>query len=183
MARAVSGAKIVFYVLAVVLGLGVLAGTPLPRKLGYTPMTVASGSMEPTIPTGSVVLVDTVDAASIKVGDVITYKSNKTFTTHRVIKLVSTDTGPAFQTQGDANATPDPTPITPDLLEGRVMFHIVGAGYFVQFVGSPVGKLLALIVIGVSYAALSVGDRLKKKGATPEPAPAATASEQPNAKP
>src|SRR5205823_7473773 len=53
--------------------LGLLAITIGPRLLPYQALIVRSGSMPPTIPTGSVVFYTKIDSAKVKVGDVIVF--------------------------------------------------------------------------------------------------------------
>ena len=47
----------------------------LPRALGYQIYDVVSGSMEPTIPVGSLVLVEPFDAADLEEGDIVAYSA------------------------------------------------------------------------------------------------------------
>ena len=56
----------------------------VPDFLGYKPFIVLSGSMEPSIMTGDMVFVKETDPDSLKVGDVIAYKSGSAVVTHRI---------------------------------------------------------------------------------------------------
>ncbi|HSW84998.1 MAG TPA: signal peptidase I [Candidatus Saccharimonadales bacterium] len=100
--------------------------------LGYRSLAVASGSMKPAIPIGSMVLVHRVPDNSLKVGDVITYtslKDNKKTITHRIIKSYKLDGKvPAYVTKGDSNQYPD-TPIVAGMVKGKVVWHIPYLGH------------------------------------------------------
>lgn len=81
----------------------------LPRLFGIVPFVVQSSSMEPAIPTGSVVFVDTKDT-DVKEGDIITYSlstgnNSGVFVTHRVYKI--DDENNLIQTKGDNNDNAD----------------------------------------------------------------------------
>jgi signal peptidase I len=79
----------------------------LPYRTSY----VLTGSMTPTMPVGSLVLTQRVDASEVAVGDVITFNDPRQpgrEVTHRVAAIESTPDGPVIVTKGDANADPDP---------------------------------------------------------------------------
>ncbi len=59
------------------------------RLLGFTPLYVMSGSMEPAFHVGSLIFVQKTDPAAIQVGDPITYTLNEAgeYSTHRVIAI------------------------------------------------------------------------------------------------
>src|SRR3990167_3351690 len=94
----------IFYTIfvALVVGIsGLLLGSMLPIPGNIEVKIVKSGSMEPAIPTGSVVMVR--PSVSYAVGDVITFgKDTKTDipTTHRIVAMNADNT---FTVKGDAN--------------------------------------------------------------------------------
>ena len=124
---------------------------------------VLSGSMEPTMSPGDVVVVDGVDPADVEEGDVITFATaeNQPPTTHRVIDTVETEYGQGFQTKGDANEDPDQSLVRPQQIVGEVEFVIPYVGHVVNFVNTPVGFAslviapLALLAISEFYAIVS----------------------------
>lgn len=109
---------------------------------------VLSGSMEPSISTGDVVIVDGVDPANIEERDVITYLRNDadTPTTHRVVGINEEGGELSFVTQGDANDQPDASPVAASEVMGQVVFTIPYIGYVIEFVNTPTG-LIALVVV------------------------------------
>lgn len=125
-----------------------LAITSLPLNTGYRLFTVLSGSMEPEIKTGSVVLVK--DESDYYIGDIITFKSeedrnndNPSFTTtHRLIGIE--DDG--YQTKGDANDGPDGSLTDPNLVIGKVTLTSPYLGYIVNFAKTGEGLVLLIVV-------------------------------------
>ena len=121
-------------------------GTQLPFQPGYQMRIVETGSMSPTIPTGSVAFVS--PHSSYAVGDVITFKrvSDNEVVTHRIINA-SQNTGEfLYMVQGDANNAPDQKPVRPSEVIGSVWWSVPILGYILNFVRQPVGFA---IVVGV----------------------------------
>lgn len=138
----------------------------VPQVVGAShSYVVLSGSMQPTIAAGDVVVVDSVDADSIQEGDVITFEppsghqlEGAERITHRVIEVVEQEDGTYFRTQGDANEEPDQALVPADKVVGRVMFAIPKLGYVSQFAGSDQGLLLLVIVPAVLLIVSEVYD-------------------------
>ncbi len=84
-------------------------------RFGFETHPVLSGSMEPALPSGSVIVTHAVPVREITVGDTITFKSGETLVTHRVVGIVHKegDPTPWFVTKGDANSEPDANPVSP----------------------------------------------------------------------
>jgi signal peptidase len=114
---------------------------------GWKTEIVLSGSMEPSIPTGSVVVTRPVAPESIHVGDVIIYSFlyGPGLTTHRVVQVES-DNGLKFITKGDANRDADPNPVLPVQVGGIVALDIPYAGYLISSIRTPLGLLVCLII-------------------------------------
>ena len=83
-----------------------------PHVLDYRTSTMLTGSMEPGISPGDVVVTAAKPVSQVEVGDVITYQipvEDRRVETHRVIEVLhQRDGSVAVRTQGDANADPDP---------------------------------------------------------------------------
>src|SRR5581483_5593278 len=81
-----------------------LFGLPLASQaIGLKTYTVMSGSMEPAIHTGSVLVAQPVAPETLHVGDVIVYNlpNSHESVTHRIIEVKPGDNGkPAFVTRG-----------------------------------------------------------------------------------
>ena len=105
----------------------------IPRLFGVKPFVVLSGSMEPTIPTGSLVFVNTHDT-NVAVDDVITFSlavgSDKgVYVTHRVHAI---DESGLIQTKGDNNNDPDGW-LSKEAVTGTVVLHVPFLGLILDF--------------------------------------------------
>ncbi len=58
----------------------------LPNALGYEMYHVISGSMEPTLPVGSLIYVEILTPEEIQAEDIIAFRSEGTVITHRVLR-------------------------------------------------------------------------------------------------
>jgi signal peptidase len=110
---------------------------------------VLTGSMEPAISTGDVVVVQRVNPASVAVGDVIVFEraGRNVPTTHRVVERTTTSTGElGFVTKGDANEDPDSGVAAGSSLVGRVMLTIPFIGYVIEFANSSQGFIVLVLL-------------------------------------
>lgn len=138
----------------------------IPRLTGWVPLTVLSGSMEPGIPTGSLVAVERLegeaDVARIEVGDVITFLPNPddpTLVTHRVVSIGGmADGSPVFVTRGDANGSNDAAPVGATQVRGEVRYHVPYAGYLSTLLNVEQKQQGVIVLAGVLflYAGLQV---------------------------
>jgi signal peptidase len=124
--------------------------TFLAPHFGWRVDAVYSGSMEPHLKVGGVVVTRPAATEDIKVGDTITFHSplNKQLTTHRVI-AVADGSSPGFRTKGDANEDADPFIVPAQNVVGKVCLHIPYFGYATQFIKTPMGFLLTLCLPGL----------------------------------
>lgn len=156
---------------AFVVLVGVLA-IVVPAATGSTPMTVLTGSMSPTYPPGTLIIVKPVDAVDIHIGDSITYQiesGKPAVVTHRVVAITTaTDGAVSFQTKGDANNAVDEKSVIPEQIRGKVWYALPYLGYVNTAVnGEARGWLIPLIAIGlfvyVGYLAASgVASKMRK---------------------
>ncbi|PJC66081.1 signal peptidase I, partial [Candidatus Beckwithbacteria bacterium CG_4_9_14_0_2_um_filter_47_11] len=107
---------------------------------GWKLFTVQSGSMQPAISVGSLVLVK--PAGEYAVDEVITFKTGPAPTTHRINRI---EAG-VIITKGDANDTPDSEPVRPENIIGKVVLSLPYAGYPVTFAKSKEGFLLLIVI-------------------------------------
>jgi signal peptidase len=121
----------------------------LAKLLGYQPMGILSGSMEPAYNVGGLVFINTnANAEEIKVGDAIAYHlSEDTVVTHRVMAIDREQR--AFTTKGDANNAEDLAPVPFDNLIGKAVFHVPRAGYILMNLSTPKGFAAGAILIAV----------------------------------
>ncbi len=112
--------------------------------IGYHVDTVLSGSMEPAIGTGDLILVGPVATEDIRTGDVIAFIADKGLVCHRVAAVESNPL--RFRTKGDANEDPDVEPVTASQVEGKVLFGLPVLGFLARFARSTAGLILLIVV-------------------------------------
>jgi len=98
-----------------------------PSLFGYQVYVVQTGSMDPTLPIGSAILVKQLtDDYQLKVGDVITYNHNDSVITHRIVETVTGEDGILrYQTKGDnPENSPDPWTVAREDVRGVMVWHI-----------------------------------------------------------
>ncbi len=143
--------------------LAVIAVLLAPRFTGWRYGILRSGSMSPTMPTGSAIVVEPVGSRTLlHTGDVITFRSSDNpdlLVTHRIVQANAYEDGTiAYRTQGDANNAPDGWIVTPDQVVGRVIYHVPKVGLLVN---SLHNKFAFFLLIGLP-AALIVGMELRE---------------------
>ena len=94
----------------------------------YYAIAVASGSMEPKISKGDVVIVDK-NIKTIQEGDILAHKHDGKVIVHRVYRIVKDGDEYFVYTKGDANEDYDKYKITTDMFVGIVKFKIPLIGY------------------------------------------------------
>lgn len=117
----------------------------VPDFMGYKPFIVLSGSMEPEIMTGDMVLVRNTDAGNLQKGDVIAYKSGEAVITHRIIDVKTENGEVRYVTQGDANDSPDQTTVRPSDVEGIYQNRIPGMGNAAMFMQTTTGMIIFVV--------------------------------------
>jgi signal peptidase len=99
-----------------------------------------TGSMSPTIPAGSLAVVQQIPAADIRVGDVVTVdRRGRLPITHRVIAVSGSgdsDGERLVRLKGDANPVPDPSPYSVASVR-RVLFAVPGLAHPIAALNSP----------------------------------------------
>lgn len=138
----------------------------LAYSAGVTLIMFKTGSMSPTIPAGSVAIVQRMPASAVAIGDVVTVdREGELPVTHRI---TSVSPGPSAEERvvtmrGDANAADDPFPYTVDSVR-IVLFSVPGIATVVAGLGNP----LVLGGITVAAAALVVWAFWPRDGARRE---------------
>lgn len=105
---------------------------------------VRSGSMQPAISLGSLVLIKKID--NYNQGDIITFLNPKSLTTHRIVGIEETGGVPLYITKGDANETEDDFRVKKELVKGKVTLAIPYLGYPISFTKTLPGLILLIVV-------------------------------------
>jgi signal peptidase len=141
-----------------VLAVAIAVAYAVLGQLGYRAEPVLSGSMEPTLPVGSLAIVEKVPADQVERGDVVTFNTpgdDESLTTHRIVGIEREDGRSAYRTRGDANEVDDPWLIAQRGQMGRLVVDVPYAGYATRWLAQPeirtgvviVGAVLALLII------------------------------------
>ena len=150
---------------------GIANKNEVPSIGGNAPLIVLTGSMDPTIKAGDLIVTKKIDAKDVKVDDVISFfdpeGNGSSIVTHRVIGIEIDETSGEifFRTQGDNNDIADMTPVSEKNLVGRWEgTRFWGLGYVVLFTQSTVGiiVIIAVIVAGI-FVYMMIRKRIQDK--------------------
>lgn len=131
----------------VVIITALLVVSVFPIAGNFKILIVQSGSMEPTINTGGIVVVKPV--SQYVVGDVITFgpvSNGKTPTTHRIVDIRLQNGSPVYVTKGDANEDRDPQEVLAKHVLGKVFFDIPFLGYALAAAKTPMGFAVLVVI-------------------------------------
>ena len=139
----ISGLINTLLTIAVVVILPIVIFTLITSKTnkvwGIQSFIVLSGSMEPKIPTGSVIYTKT-EAGYLK-GDIIAFIQGGITITHRIVGYSSGE----FITKGDANNITDNNSVPKNKIVGKEVFLIPFLGYFIRFLATLQGFILLVM--------------------------------------
>ena len=116
----------------------------VPTLLGYEIYNVTSGSMEPTLPVGSVIYVEHVKPETIQSGDIIAYYVDAVVVTHRVVENRFVEG--VFVTKGDANEMEDIGNTRYRDFIGVVKYHFPFLGNYLMIYSNPITKIYLMIL-------------------------------------
>ena len=114
---------------AAVATLGLYVAGTIP----YRVYVVHTGSMSPTIPSGSAVIVE---QHRYRIGQVITFREHGETVTHRLVAVVADGTA---VTKGDANRSTDPWRVAPQNIVGGVVLAPHWLGFALVYLRTPPG--------------------------------------------
>ncbi len=144
-------------VLGGMIGLTALSNSNMTGSYHF--FLVQSGSMEPSIMTGDIIVVN--QQKQYKKNEAVTFTDNKgRRVTHRIVDIKNEGGKTIFLTKGDANRTSDNDSITADRVVGKVVLVVPKLGYLVAFSKSFWG----LIVLVLLPSTLIVVDEVVKIG-------------------
>lgn len=134
-----------------------------PSIAGYTLFRITTGSMEPTYPVDTLILVKKTAPSRIQTGDVISFYSSDppldgAVNTHRVTGVQTDGTHWSYKTKGDANNVEDAYGTGETALIGKVTGSSLFLGKLARLIVNP---LLFIPVILIPLAAMLVGNTIK----------------------
>lgn len=135
----------------VVVALSAKASGGEPTLFNHQVKVVKSGSMEPEIQTGSVILnkLPVSDTTYAK-GDIITFHYEDRLITHRIVDVKEVKGEEVYQTKGDNNNAPDTNYVSRENIKGKYSgFTIPKLGYMTKYATSKMGFSLLLFIPGL----------------------------------
>ena len=139
---------IVFLVAAIIVG-HLNKTKPVPF-FNYYFFTVLTGSMQDTLYPGDNIIVKKQD--NYKVGDIVTYKSDEVYVTHRITKI----NGKQITTKGDANTTEDPQYDRKNIL-GKFVYKSNLLNFMIN------NKIIIILIVIIVYLLEGIIKKSNKK--------------------
>lgn len=117
---------------------------------GFKFLNILTGSMTPTMPVNTVVVVKKIPIDQVELGDVITFKMGDSNVTHRVVEINNSGRNTVLYTQGDAaqNQGSRET-VTEDNFVGVVVFHIPYLGVLLNLIKDNIIIITVCIVLAL----------------------------------
>ncbi len=148
------------------------------RATGHRSLTVLSGSMEPMIATGDIVVTKRISPDQARIGQVVSFRDptgEQRLIIHRVRRIRDEGSTWRFTTRGDANNTFERWSVPANGTIGRVWLRIPKLGYLLAQTRTPAARI-ALVVIPALLVGLMELTRLWRPRRRPTTAPAPRAS-------
>lgn len=128
-------------------GLGL--SVTVPALFGHRVLTVLSGSMQPALSTGDIVINDEISPLDARVGDIVTFRDpedESRLVTHRVRRIRISGSTAFFETKGDVNNTVERWTVDSGGTIGRVEYRIPRLGFVASRVSGHFVRLVLIVV-------------------------------------
>lgn len=156
--------------LVVIIGIGYVIFNYVPFIAKYDHYVIVTGSMEPVIMTGDIVIVDSdVDPEELTPGQIIAFKvdldlnGTDEIVVHYLYSITDVDGVTIYKTKPEVSNQVDPWSLTIDDIVGTHVFTIQKIGPLILFVQSTIGKVVLVIDIIIVYALMEMFSSKKKK--------------------
>lgn len=110
----------------------------LPKIFGYSDVVVVSGSMEPTLEIGDLLIIH--EQKKYDIDNIVTFQGDTRLVTHRVVEVA----GSLYTTKGDSNNVNDTPQTAITEIQGKMVLRLRGIGNIVFFLKSPFGMLVVI---------------------------------------
>jgi signal peptidase len=125
--------------------------------LGFRPSIISSGSMTPTLQVGDVIITVEASPNDIKIGDIIQYSGENEIIAHRVVDIQQEGGTQYFITKGDDNNAPDPEPVSPSQVIGKLIFTIPKLGWISIAIKTFFTEIITFFTTNLAYAFTTFG--------------------------
>ena len=148
--RMATGLLVLSLVLAALVGAAALAG--------FRGEVILTGSMEPALSPGDLIVVDSVAASQLRPGDIVSFRDDRGVPiTHRVIEVRTRRNGDlAMTTRGDTNTASERWTTRPDATVGRHAATLPALGRVTNWTSTPVGRMLVFGALGLLLAGVAL---------------------------
>lgn len=131
-----------------------------PSFFGIKTYVIISGSMQPELNIGDIVIVKDI-SEELEKGDIISFRQGQTVVTHRISRIETIGEQKQYKTRGDNNNTEDSGTIKQELIEGKVVGKIPYIGKLTLLLQ---GKMSIIVILVILYIYISyIGKRKKRK--------------------
>ncbi|MBO5870301.1 MAG: signal peptidase I [Clostridia bacterium] len=145
---------VLFSVIISISSITAKANGGVPDLFGYSPFSVQTNSMYPTLSKGDYIFVEKCDAESLEIGDIITYftfiNGQRVVNTHRIVDIKINGSIIQYQTQGDNKET-NPEPDESLLSQGDIIGKFSGTkipvmGSVIDYLSTKMGFFLVILL-------------------------------------
>ena len=120
-----------------------------PCVFGIKTFVIISGSMEPSLEIGDVVVIKEFPKEELQKGDVISFRNGQSIITHRITDVIKEKNGKvSFETKGDNNNIKDKNYVKYDDVEGKMVGKIPFVGKVAILLKN---KLIIIIILMIFY--------------------------------
>lgn len=150
-----------FFIIIVIFAANIVYQTVIKKEtetyiFAFKPYIVLSGSMEPNLQIGDMVISKKTNEDEIKIGDIITFTdNNKNIITHRVVDIIIKDGKKLYQTKGDNNSSIDVGVISIENIKGKYSFKISKMGNLITKMITPTGLMIIILIVTIFYISTS----------------------------
>ena len=138
----------------------VLKPNETPSFLGIKTYVIVSGSMQPELDIGDIVVVKDIEENELQEGDIISFREGQSVVTHRIIEIENKDNQKQIKTKGDNNNSVDNNIVHVDAIEGKVITSIPLIGNLAIMLQ---GKITIIIIVIIFYAYFVRSEKIKNK--------------------
>lgn len=149
--------KIIVYIIAIpiiiynlfIIVFSIINQDETPNLFGIKTFVVVSGSMEPNLNIGDIVVVKKCNENEIDKNDIISYRYGESIITHRIVEIIETENGREYITKGDNNNVNDNINLKYEDIEGKYVGKIKYIGKMIMFLKSK--EIMILIVASLCF--------------------------------
>ena len=131
-----------------------------PDFLGIKTYVIISGSMQPKLQIGDIVIVKNVEQRELEKGDIISFREGQNVVTHRIVDVLKNEDTIRYKTKGDNNNSEDEGLVEYTSIEGKVVKIIPKLGNVALILQ---GKITIIFIALVIYICLIRSGTLKRR--------------------